>query len=271
MVLAVAFLCFTSSACTVMPKPSAAPENFCLVDSSRVQIKIPSTDIFLDGQRIGNLNQNGSEAFPAEYYDIFKLKEFKHLVLFTITKLTNGKLLVAGGHSYNKVLSESSWLYDPAVKQLRACSKMCLPRFGHRAILLPDGRVLIVGGADSTRRFSEPAVMAEIYNPSTNKFEPAAKLVKPGDAQIGSATLLSTGNVLITGANSGHAELYDTEKNLFTYAGQMNEIRGGCMTFVLPDGRVLIYGGKVEPHFVNGWSATPVELKTAEIYPCRNE
>ncbi len=68
---------------------------------------------------------------------------------FTATLLQSGQVLVAGGDYYDGInggfLSECE-LYDPGLDTWSATGSMAMPRNGARAVLLPDGRVLIAGG-----------------------------------------------------------------------------------------------------------------------------
>src|SRR5207253_6038979 len=68
---------------------------------------------------------------------------------FTATLLQNGQVLVAGGDYYDGInggfLSECE-LYDPGFGNWSATGSMATSRNGARAVLLPDGRVLIAGG-----------------------------------------------------------------------------------------------------------------------------
>lgn len=71
----------------------------------------------------------------------------------TATLLPNGKVLVAGGVVYRSssgvtfgVQLANSELYDPDTGTWSFTSKLNDPRSGHTATLLPDGKVLIVGG-----------------------------------------------------------------------------------------------------------------------------
>lgn len=65
-----------------------------------------------------------------------------------------------------------------------------MPRFKHigTSVLLPNGKVLIAGGA----------ARAEIYDPETNKFELVTGTLS-GFSSFATATLLASGKVLITG------------------------------------------------------------------------
>lgn len=67
----------------------------------------------------------------------------------TATLLLDGKVLVAGGAQDGGPRgSPSSELYDPISGTWTATGTMItpMPRYGHTATLLPDGRVLVAGG-----------------------------------------------------------------------------------------------------------------------------
>src|SRR5207253_6007752 len=67
----------------------------------------------------------------------------------TATLLPNGKVFVAGGWN-NRVspfVLASAELYDPASNSWSAIASMAQGRLGAFASILPDGRVLVAGGA----------------------------------------------------------------------------------------------------------------------------
>ncbi|HEY2712766.1 MAG TPA: kelch repeat-containing protein [Chthoniobacterales bacterium] len=84
----------------------------------------------------------------------------------TANVLQNGQVLIAGGDFYDGVnggfLTECE-LYDPALGTWSATASMSTPRFGARAALLRDGRVLEAGGATDFN--VTPTATAELYTP----------------------------------------------------------------------------------------------------------
>ncbi len=67
----------------------------------------------------------------------------------TATLLSNGKVLVVGGIAnygdpWNVI--DSAELYDPGTGAWSVTGRLHAARVGHTATLLPDGRVLVVGG-----------------------------------------------------------------------------------------------------------------------------
>src|SRR6476661_4341448 len=81
------------------------------------------------------------------------------------TLLSDGRVLVAGGivvfnNGYHA--SKNAELYDPASGTWTATRSMRLGRAAPTAALLPDGRVLVVGGSDSAKPDLQ---LAELYDP----------------------------------------------------------------------------------------------------------
>jgi hypothetical protein len=216
----------------------------------------------------------------------------------TATLLTDGRVLIAAGQDINndglQQTRAAAELYDPATGSFSPTGNLNDDRAGHGATLLPDGRVLVVGGAQTTTPGSAKTLTsAEIYDPASGTFSPtagsmgverayvhaiplhtgrflvvggaaaAAELFDPATGtfsttgsmatphNIGTATLLSDGSVLVAGGlvsspfqTIDGAELYDPASGVFTVAATMNESRNGHTATQLLDGRVLVTGGQ---------------------------
>jgi N-acetylneuraminic acid mutarotase len=137
-----------------------------------------------------------------------------------------------------------------------ATGSMNFTRFGHHAVLLNRGDVLVVSGHGDNS--------AELYNPATGNWT----LTGSTSAlhEFGTATLLSNGEVLLAGGGSGNytsnpcttlAELYNPATGQWTVTGSMTSVRCAHTATLLPNGQVLVAGG-------NDDNAN--SLATAELY-----
>jgi hypothetical protein len=120
------------------------------------------------------------------------------------------------------------------VTRFRITGSTVVPRNGHTATLLQDGRVLVAGG-------DALGTAAEIYDPATGAFVTTGSM---GIARFRghAAVRLADGRVLVSGGGAS-AELYDPATGSFTPTGAMLHGRGGHTATTLPDGKVLIVGG----------------------------
>ncbi len=167
----------------------------------------------------------------------------------TATLLRDARVLIAGGvpESDPSTPSSRTEIYDRVKQTFTQSGNMTIGRSSHTATLLPDGRVLIVGG--------DSIGTAELYEPSTGSFTATGSLLT---ARRGfNATLLANGRVLIAGGVArctdsacviGDAELYDPSTGVFTtagsYAGSLASLAASFLGFgststLLPDGTVL--------------------------------
>lgn len=208
------------------------------------------------------------------------------------TLLNNGMVLIAGGSTEEQTL-DSAELYDPAHNCLAGapgCPEQTPPgslvtgRYVAAAVLLPDGKVLLVGGNSGTTNVlgaGKQLRSMELYDPAYNCFAghsgcPNKTILPLLDVPraAATATLLPNGNVLIAGGyNAGEGglastELYDSPHNCM--AGRpgcpdrikppaMNAARASATATLLGNGEVLIAGG-VGPAKVKSEALNSVEL-----------
>lgn len=139
--------------------------------------------------------------------------------VYSATVLPDDRVLIAGGidAAFWSRVYDSAALFDPRTGEFTPTGTMAVARFGHSATLLPDGRVLIVGG---TRDTVEMLASAEIYDPGTGTFTPTGPLT---EARRGPAVVpLQNGLILVAGGTGNayeplvSAELYDPATGTFT-------------------------------------------------------
>ncbi len=120
------------------------------------------------------------------------------------------------------------------------------------AVLLLDGRVLIVGNG---------ATSPELYDPKTGKFSSTGKAAIDGN--FATATRLADGRVLFVGGNNdtttfASAQIYDPATGEFSQTGSLITGRMGHTATLLADGRVLIAGGSTF-----NYAAVPMAMAVA--------
>lgn len=106
--------------------------------------------------------------------------------------LRDGRVLVTGGSDERDSdgVYNSTELFDPRSATFQDGPDLLLPRYKHQgsSLLVPDGRVLLVGGAPQ----------AELFNPVSNSFTIVAGEARMA-GQFSAAALLPNGAALITG------------------------------------------------------------------------
>lgn len=193
----------------------------------------------------------------------------------TASLLRDGNVLVTGGRRPSGAVLATAELYNPTTRTWRrTMGTMASGRQDHTATRLDDGKVLVVGGAET-----------ELYDPSTETFSDAGK---PATSRfLHTATLLDgpacrtpdspahCGKVLVTGGvGSGltlsSAELYDPSEpdpaKRWSAMGEMRQARRQHTAALLPDGTVLVAGG-VLPNLRPNNSAEIYDPRTGRWEP----
>jgi hypothetical protein len=221
----------------------------------------------------------------------------------TATVLQNGNILVVGGITGgDEVLNDSAevtcsteiydpldltWRLGPDLPIVPDGSGNCPGLMDHAAVPMPDGSVLIVGGANrsATVGANQPAAVGHAFrfDPATETFSQVGSLNEPRVHHT--ATLLGSGKVLITGGSDrqtplqegqgycpkiddskcqrcvgkASAEIYDPATETFTLVPMA--VPRACHTATLVDSdRVLLIGGGSSPLDIgfNGDTGAPV-------------
>lgn len=138
-------------------------------------------------------------------------------------------------------------------------------RSWHTMTLLPNGKVLVVGGHGGT---NSPLSKAELYDPTTGKWTTTAPMLTGRTTHT--ATLLPNGKVLIAGGahgkppNNTHlnsAELYDPATETWKPTGGMKTNRSAHTATLLANGQVLVAGG-----YDDNTTYGSIYLSGAELY-----
>jgi hypothetical protein len=172
------------------------------------------------------------------------------------TLLQDGRVLITGGvaEGVGGPGLKSAELYDPTTGKFTPTGSMTVARDVHAAILLHDGRVLVVGGYSWDFAAGHlPLASAELYDPASGIFSPTGSM---GTARAYFAAVeLKDGRVLVAGGQEctyaalavcddlSSAELYDPASGTFSPTGSMVTARAPGSATLLADGRVLVIGG----------------------------
>jgi hypothetical protein len=175
----------------------------------------------------------------------------------TATALKDGRVLIVGGgsgHYPSQNIYRSAELFDPGTGKFTAAGQLIVGRHKHAAILLPSGKVLVVGGSDNRDWHGEYA-SAEIYDPRSGTFSATGAMNTARFKLPAAVALLSNGKVLVAGGGP-FAELYDEATGSFTKVpGSLGSARFFASLTLLSGGQALITGGYAESG--NGLAATP--------------
>ena len=133
-------------------------------------------------------------------------------------------------------------------------------RYGHTAVLLQDGRVVVLGGGGTKN-----AMLPEIFDPKTGGWTLLEDAVPHARQDYPVSALLSDGRVLFAGGDPPdmpngpvYGTVFDPAAGTWTPTGALHEVRREAAMVALTDGRALMTGG---------WPADQLpSSNTAEIY-----
>jgi uncharacterized protein YjdB len=151
-----------------------------------------------------------------------------------------------------------------ATGQWTTTSGLITWRMAHTATLLPNGKVLVVGGLGTS---GGALASAELYDPIAGTWSPTGSLTAARAWHT--ATLLPNGMVLVAGGynyqppagtiNIASSEIYDPAAGTWSSTGSLAGARYNHTATLLPNGKVLVAGGL----FYNGGQTV---LASSELY-----
>lgn len=173
--------------------------------------------------------------------------------------LRNGNVLVSGGNIGRTPCADvcvtsigESEIYDPSTGQWATVGELTIPRSFFTTTLLPNGRVMAVGGRVHTGPgyYDYGAIaFADLYSPTTGKWKATGTMTISREDHA--TVLLSNGQVLAIGGTTvnfngitvASTELYDPAAGAWTATGSMLQGRERHTATVLQNGQVLVAGG----------------------------
>jgi predicted nucleic acid-binding Zn-ribbon protein len=233
--------------------------------------------LFIGGYPMpSSFNMGVYGAQEAELYDANTktstyVRMVKGRVGMSSVRLADGRVLVSGGYNDQYpngfVIDRSLEVYAPATGAFSAAGNLATARRSHASIQLRDGRVLITGGLTGYSG-SVATASCELYDPAAGV---VVKVIQMNAAHYGHAlALLGDGRVLLVGAETPAAEIFDPQTDTFSVpVGQPTIPRRG-RAFTLPDGRVLLLGGgdpRCELFLPDGWSPVVNRAPVAQAGP----
>ena len=200
----------------------------------------------------------------------------------TATQLNNGRVLIAGGGATAGGSStNSAELYNQITRTYSSTTGnlVATGRRDHTAHLLTDGRVLLVGGFDSS---GNPLRSLEVYDPGAGTFSTYAitggtssGMVNP--RALHTSTLLADGKLLVAGGCGTAtcdvtvpdarttAEIIDLAAGSTAATTPMNAPHVGATGTLLASGKVLIAGGATS---AGGNGTDFAEIFSAGTFSC---
>jgi hypothetical protein len=197
----------------------------------------------------------------------------------TATLLQDGRVLIVGGAAFSAdegtprfVALDSTEVFNPRTLKFDAGPSLAAARHWHSATALPDGRVLVAGGA---REQMHHLASVELWDGVEPRWSNGTPLQSPRCRH--QAQLLPNGAVLMIGGRSNEretgfgktlssSEVWPTPGMRDGTAVTMNEPRQNHSAWLSPKGSVLVIGGKTEGSFTNLIEAFAAQTKRWESF-----
>ncbi|MGA5550465.1 DUF6603 domain-containing protein [Streptomyces pseudogriseolus] len=246
-----------------------------------------SATVLRDGKILvtGGTGARGNSLASAEVYDPAKRQWAETAMTdprsdHQAVLLADGRVLVVGGVLKTGRTSAALGyceIYDPATGKWTPTGSLTTPRAGHQATLLADDTVLVTGGDAPTGAARGPynsAALASAERFTVGSGTWTAVRDMPGGRTGHRALLLRSGLVLVAGGTRApafdggfrSALLYDPAAGTWTPASGLATGRWALAVIDLPDGRVLVAGGRTRSAPAAPHPGTDILTPTAEIF-----
>ena len=159
--------------------------------------------------------------------------------------LRDGRVLLVGGEAdADQHIAE---IFDPGAGTWGRVASSIAPHVATQGFVLDDGRVLFLGGGWSFGRGGE------IYDPATDTWRLTAESHEVGGAampvvRLRDGRFLVVGNKSVSAEGFGYelplAEIYDAARDTWSVVAPPQHAGEGSAAALLPDGRVLLAGGR---------------------------
>jgi len=167
---------------------------------------------------IGNVEWSADSPESSEVYDpatnsFVRVGEPRDYISggHAATLLRDGRVLVTGGDTQDPTSSKATFgvlrkaeIWDPGSGAFARAGRMDIPRRGHGSALLPDGRVIVVGGSGhrTVDFHDQGTATTEIWDPSTGTFSAGPTMRDPRERAA--LVTLSDGSLLVIGGNTDY-------------------------------------------------------------------
>jgi hypothetical protein len=181
------------------------------------------------------------------------------------THLSDGRILVVGGHGTNEIGIKTTSIYDPAAGTWGTVAPMNSARWYPSVLQLSDGRYLALSGnsTDSSHWSDTP----EVYDPAANTW---TLLTGVNTSQIHEeeypfSYLMNNGKVLAMGPSEDVTYVLDVTAKTWTPVGTSGVVNGSPVMY--RPGKILYSGGAPSVISTTTASATTAVLDTTGATP----
>lgn len=175
--------------------------------------------------------------------------------LHTATLLKDGRVLIVGGRNNNCTANclvytlNTAEIFDLATGTYTPTGSMHISRCNHTASLLPDGRVLILGGetTDDLGTGNDQVGVSELYDPATGRFTTWTSLIQPRSSH--QAVPLYNGKILVLGGlkassvATDRTELFDPETGASMEGPSLSDFHVRASSIRFANGDVFLFAG----------------------------